>query len=77
MVPQYEPLTLESPLHGSNYTLRVRDTQGLWEFRNRNFRCMNPVNPSLGNEMILHDTGNDYRFRIGSQTNPEVGIGVQ
>ena len=61
----------------ANYTLRVRDTQGVWEFRNRNFRCMNPANPANGTEMIIHDTGNDYRLRRGSQTNAQVGIGVQ
>ena len=61
----------------ANYTLRVRDTQGVWEFRSRNFRCMNPANPANGTEMIIHDTGNDYRLRIGSQTNAQVGIGVQ
>ena len=61
----------------ANYTLRVRDTQGVWEFRNRNFRCMNPANPANGTEMIIHDTGGDYRLRIGSQTNAQVGIGVQ
>ena len=61
----------------ANYTLRVRDTQGVWEFRNRNLRCMNPANPANGNEMILHDTGGDYRLRIGSQTTAQVGIGVQ
>ena len=49
------------PSGDANYTLRVRDTQAVWEFRNRNFRCMNPSNPSVGTEMILHDTGNDYR----------------
>ena len=38
---------------------------------------MNPANPANGTEMIIHDTGNDYRLRIGSQTNAEVGIGVQ
>ena len=41
------------------------------------FRCMNPSNTSLGTEMILHDTGNDMRFEIGSTSNAEVGIGVQ
>ena len=65
------------PSGDSNYTLRVRDTQAVWEFRNRNFRCMNPANPANGTEMIIHDTGNDYRLRIGSQTNAQVGIGVQ
>ena len=61
----------------SNYTLRVRDTRGAWDFRNRNFRRMNPSNPSLGIELILHDTGNDFRVRIGSTSNAEVGIRVQ
>ena len=38
---------------------------------------MNPSNPSLGTEMIFHDTGNDFRLRIGSTSHAEVGIGVQ
>ena len=61
----------------ANYSLRIRDTQAVWEFRNINFRCMNPANPANGTEMIIHDTGNDSRLRIGSQTNAQVGIGVQ
>ena len=65
------------PSGDANYTLRVRDTQVVWEFRNRNLRCMNPSNPANGTEMIIHDTGNDSRLRIGSQTNAQVGIGVQ
>ena len=65
------------PSGDANYTLRVRDTQAVWEFRNRNFRCMNPSNPSTETEMILHDTGGDYRLRIGSTSDAEVGIGRQ
>ena len=65
------------PSGDANYTLRVRDTQAVWEFRNRNFRCMNPSNPATGTEMILHDTGGDYRLRIGSTSDAEVGIGRQ
>ena len=61
----------------ANYNLRIRDTQGVFEFRNRNFRCMNPSNPANGTEMILHDTGGDYRLRIGSTTTATVGIGRQ
>ena len=38
---------------------------------------MNPSNTSLGAEMILHDTGTDFRLRIGSTINGEVGKGVQ
>ena len=59
----------------ANYTLRVRDTSGVWEFRNKNLRCMKPNNPANGT--LLHDTGGDYRLRIGSQTTAQVGIGVQ
>ena len=61
----------------ANYNLRVRDTQGVFEFRNRNFRCMSPSNPANGTEMILHDTGGDYRMRIGSTSTATVGIGRQ
>ena len=61
----------------AKYSLRVRDTQGVFEFRNRNFRCMNPSNPANGTKMILHDTGGDYRLRIGSSTTATVGIGRQ
>ena len=38
---------------------------------------MNPSNTSLGTEMVLHDTGNDFRLRIGSTSNAEVDIGFQ
>ena len=65
------------PSGDANYTLRVRDTQAVWEFRNRNFRCMNPSNPASGTEMILRDTGGDFRLRIGSTSDAEVGIGRQ
>ena len=65
------------PSGDANYTLRVRDTQAVWEFRNRNFRCLNPSNPANGTEMIIHGTGNDYRLRIGSTSSAQVGIGVQ
>ena len=61
----------------ANYNLRIRDTQGVWEFKNRQLRCMNPANPANGTEMILHDTGGDYRLRIGSTSAAQVGIGVQ
>ena len=61
----------------ANYILRVRDTQGVFDFRNRNFRCMTPSNPANGTEMILHDTRGDYRSRIESSTTATVGIGRQ
>ena len=61
----------------ANSNVRVRDTQGVFELRNRKFRCMNPSNPANGTEMILHDTGGDYRLRIGSSTTATIGIGRQ
>ena len=61
----------------ANYNLRIRDTQGVFEFRNRQFRCMNPSNPANGTEFILHDTGGDYRMRIGSISTATLGIGRQ
>ena len=36
---------------------------------------MNTSNPAHGTEIIFHDTGGDYRLRIGSTSNAEVGIG--
>ena len=61
----------------ASYNLRIRDTQGVFEFKNRQFRCMNPSNPANGTEMILPDTGGDYRLRIGSTSTATVGIGRQ
>ena len=61
----------------ANYNLRIRDTQRVFEFKNRQFRCMNPSNPANGTEFILHDTGGDYRMRIGSISTATLGIGRQ
>ena len=58
----------------ASYNLRMRGTQGEIEFRNRNFRCMNPSNPANGTEIVLHDTGRDYRLRLGSTSTATVGI---
>ena len=62
----------------SFYTLRVRDYQGVWEFRNRQFNCLNPSNPdAAGSEMVIQDTPNgDNRVRIGNASNCRVGIGA-
>ena len=62
----------------SNYTLRVKDGQAVWEFRNRKFNCLNPSDPdSFASEMVLQDTPNgDNRVRIGSTSSCRVGIGA-
>ena len=69
---------LVRPPGDSNYTLKVRDTQGVWEFRNRKVIFLNPSDPdSLGSEMVLQDTPNgDNRVRIGSTSSCRVGLGA-
>ena len=48
-------LTLNRNSGDSNYNLRIADLQGTFEFRNRNFRCMNSTNPANGTEMVIQD----------------------
>ena len=57
-----------------NPTIRIMDSQGVWEFRNRNFNCMDAGNPVNGSEMVLQNTS-DARVRIGTTSNARVGIG--
>ena len=68
-------LTLNRNSGDSNYNLRIADLQGTFEFRNRNFRCMNSTNPANGTEMVIQDA-NDLRVRIGATNNARVGIGT-
>ena len=68
-------LTLNRNSGDSNYSLRIADLQGIFEFRNRNFRCMNPTIPTNGTEMVIQDA-NDLRVKIGSTNNARVGIGT-
>ena len=59
----------------TNYTLRVRDGQGIFEFRNRTFNCVNASNPGIGTLMELQNT-NTAEIRVGSATNARMGIGA-
>ena len=59
----------------SNYSLRVRDSQGVFEFRNRTFNCLNASNPAVGTLMELQNT-NTAEIRVGSATNARMGVGA-
>ena len=57
-----------------NYILRVRDGQGVFEFRNRTFNCLNASNPGIGALMELRNT-NTAEIGVGSATNARMGVG--
>ena len=59
----------------SNYSLRVRDGQGVFEFRNRTFNCLNARNTGIGTLMELQIT-NTADIRVGSATNARMGVGA-
>ena len=58
-----------------NYSLRVRDGQGVFEFRNRTFNCVNASNTGIGTLMELQNT-NTAEIRVGSATNARMGVGA-
>ena len=59
----------------SNYSLRVRDGQGVIEFRSRTFNCLNASDTGIGTLMELQNT-NTAEIRVGSATNARMGIGA-
>ena len=66
-------------IHGSsgdrNYSLRVRDGQGVLQFRNRTFNCLNASNTGIGTLMELLNA-NTAEIRVGSATNARMGVGA-
>ena len=51
----------------ANYNVRVRDSQGIWEFKNRKVNCWNPSNDAQGTELVRQETpNNDNGVRIGT-----------
>ena len=68
-------LDIYRPSGNSSYNLRIRDLQGVFEFRNRTFNCVNASNPALGTLMEIQNT-NTAEVRIGSASNARVGIGA-
>ena len=59
----------------SSYSLRVRDGQGVFEFRNRTLNCLNASNTGIGTLMELQNT-NTAEIRVGSATNARMGVGA-
>ena len=59
----------------SNYSVRVRDGQGVLEFRNRAYNCLNASNTGIGTLMELQNT-NTAEIRVGSATNARMGVGA-
>ena len=59
----------------SNHSLRVRDGQGVFEFRNRTFDCLNASNTGIGTLMELQNT-NAAELRVDGATNARIGIGA-
>ena len=55
----------------SNHSLRVGDGQGVFEFRNRTFTCLNASNTGIGTLMELQNT-NTAELRVGSATNARI-----
>ena len=59
----------------SNYSPRVRDSQGVFEFRNRTFNCLNASITGIGTLMKLQNTST-AEVRVGRATNARMGVGV-
>ena len=45
------------PSGNSSYNLRIRDFQGIWEFRNRTLTCRNASNENLDTLMEIQSLG--------------------
>ena len=63
------------PSGNTTYTLRVRDYQGIWEFRNRTLTCRNTSNENLDTLMERQSLGQG-QVRIGTASTAQVGIGT-
>ena len=63
------------PSGNTSYTLRVRDFQGIWEFRNRTLTCRNASKENLDTLMELRSLGH-RKVRIGATSTAQVGIGA-
>ena len=59
----------------SHYSLRVRDGQGAFIFRNRAFNSLNASNTGIGTLMELQNT-KTAEIRVGSATNARICVGA-
>ena len=66
---------LVRPSGYTTYTSRVRDYQGIWEFRNRTLTCRNSSNDNLDTLMEIQSLGQG-QVRLGTASTAQVGIGA-
>ena len=66
---------LVRPSGNTTYTRRVRDYQGIWEFRNRTLTCRNSSNENLDTLMEIQSLGQG-QVRTGTASTAQVGIGT-
>ena len=66
---------LYRPSGNTSYNLRIRDLQGIWEFRNRTLTCRNASNENLDTLMEIQSLGQG-QVRIGTASTAQVGIGA-
>ena len=59
----------------TSYNIRIRDLQGIWEFRNRTLTCRNASNENLDTLMEIQSLGQG-QVRIGTASTAQVGIGI-
>ena len=66
---------LYRPSGNKSYNLRIRDLQGIWEFRNRTLTCRNASNENLDTLMEIQSLGQG-QMRLGTASTAQVGIGA-
>ena len=63
------------PSGNTSYNLRIRDLQGIWEFRSRTLTCRNASNENLDTPMEIQSLGQG-QIRLGTASAAQVGIGA-
>ena len=66
---------LYRPSGNTSHNLRIRDLQGIWEFRNRTSTCRNASNENLDTLMEIQSLGQG-QIRLGTASTAQVGIGA-
>ena len=66
---------LYRPSGNTSYNLRIRDLQGIWEFRNRTLTCRNARYENLVTLMEIQSLGQG-QIRLGTASTAQVGIGA-
>ena len=66
---------LYRPSGNTSYNLRIRDLQGIWEFRNKTLTCRNASTENLDTLMEIQSLGQG-QVRLGTASTAQVGIGA-